>query len=819
MPGLLKSFHSFMFGLSTKQVRQAFPVSMTIDMKDTFLKRIRVLQHLILSLLLCLFAVHGAAQPEPCDIKNPQMTPTCMEACIICNIDGFTGRHESSVPGTLPADFCTHIVHNAQWIAFQAASTSLKIKLTVGNCVTGDGLEMGIYKSLDCQSFKLISNCEGEVRGGQSAIFTMTEPLVIGQYYYLAMDGNNGDNCNWTFEVLQGSTAVDPLSVTAPIQGVDRTCPDIDQVFTTEPETGAVLFDWTLNGQPVGDPTLPSITLNFPQEGLYTLCVTARNACDEATTTCKEIQVRIPTPEPLPIMLCNDDCFAIGDTLFCDDGFHTYSFPTQDGCDSIVIVNISRLEPAVNDLTLTICEGDTVYLGNTPYYQAGYYQQMLQSSAMCDSLINLDLEVIQCNILVEYSTEDVSCFGERDGEIRFTLTNGNVPFTYIWQHLREGLTGQGSITDLNKEEIIRGLPRGTVAIKITDASGNNQVLLIDINTPDPLLLFPTFSNYDGTMISCYGASDGSIAVFATGGSAPYQYLWDRGDDSPIAANLSAGNCSLTVTDIKGCAVSEVFEVTSPPPITAELYYSDATCDGLNTGSIAVLTVDGGAEPYLFSLNGSEFASKSRFDSLIAGNYLITIRDNQGCTTQTTAKIRATILPQLTGVTNYEVHLGDEVQLEIQANASELSMIRWEAIDALSCNSCLEPVVKPLTSGVYRIWVSSQDLCWDSLTLYIQVIKNRNVYAPNVFSPNFDTSNDFFTLYGNKELDYFNLSIYDRWGGLIFGKNNLVDSDGQDGWDGTIHGMPVEAGVYVWVAELHFIDGETEIRRGDVAVVK
>ena len=53
---------------------------------------------------------------------------------------------------------------------------------------------------------------------------------------------------------------------------------------------------------------------------------------------------------------------------------------------------------------------------------------------------------------------------------------------------------------------------------------------------------------------------------------------------------------------------------------------------------------------------------------------------------------------------------------------------------------------------------------------------------------FDTSNDFFTLYGNKNsiIQFIDLLT---GGGLIFGKNNLVDSDGQDGWDGTSHGMP------------------------------
>ncbi|MBV6654274.1 MAG: hypothetical protein KI786_10985, partial [Mameliella sp.] len=91
--------------------------------------------------LLMLLPLFVAAQPEPCDLDNPEMTPTCAEACVICDIDGFTGRHESEIPGVLPDDFCTFIVHNAQWIAFQAGSTDLSIELSVSGCTLGNGLE------------------------------------------------------------------------------------------------------------------------------------------------------------------------------------------------------------------------------------------------------------------------------------------------------------------------------------------------------------------------------------------------------------------------------------------------------------------------------------------------------------------------------------------------------------------------------------------------------------------------------------------------------------------------------------------------------
>ena len=90
-------------------------------------KRIAVV---IIQLGMILLSTNLYGQPAVCEVANPDMTPTCLEACIICDIDGFTGRHQSDVVGSLPDDFCTLVVHNAQWIAFQAASVDLRIRMT-----------------------------------------------------------------------------------------------------------------------------------------------------------------------------------------------------------------------------------------------------------------------------------------------------------------------------------------------------------------------------------------------------------------------------------------------------------------------------------------------------------------------------------------------------------------------------------------------------------------------------------------------------------------------------------------------------------------
>ena len=72
-----------------------------------------LMRRIFLLLLFCApFLVF--AQPIPCTEDPPEMTSFCEDACIICDIDGFTGRHESNMSGMAPFDFCTVVVQEVQ---------------------------------------------------------------------------------------------------------------------------------------------------------------------------------------------------------------------------------------------------------------------------------------------------------------------------------------------------------------------------------------------------------------------------------------------------------------------------------------------------------------------------------------------------------------------------------------------------------------------------------------------------------------------------------------------------------------------------------
>ena len=301
--------------------------------------------YLFLPFLLC--ATLCWAQPEPCTDDPPEMTSICGSACVICDIDGFSGRHESAIPGTAPVDFCTFVVHNAQWIAFIAGSENLTIEIVTSNCEQNLGLEVGIYEGIDCSNFRAVSTCLGgtntPITPGAPRQISNTVPLVIGQYYYLIMDGAFGDNCDWTLEVITGSTQADPLVEPPLIEGPLEACPEVAATYWTPGLEGGTNYSWTLDGVEISQ--TDSVEISWPSSGVFELCLNVSNACDAAPPTCQNITV---SPIPVTVfeeIICEGECFSLNETTeLCEEGFFEFNFSTAEGCDSVVFVDLVVFE-------------------------------------------------------------------------------------------------------------------------------------------------------------------------------------------------------------------------------------------------------------------------------------------------------------------------------------------------------------------------------------------------------------------------------------------------------------------------------------------
>jgi len=778
----------------------------------------------IFSLALCQLVISFplAAQPEPCGMP-PEMTPLCADACIICDIDGFTGINNGGSAGEAPPGFCTFIVHNARWVAFQAGSENISILLSVSNCQMGNGLELAIYESTDCESFQLVSNCRGgfaPVPEGSSGTFENTEPLTVGQYYYIVMDGNGGDVCNWTFTVLEGSTQVAPLENSGTISGDLYVCPDAVRTYATTEVAGATIYEWTLDGQFISEERM--IDLSWGEEGTYELCVTARNACDEAAPTCVEVVVASIPPTLFEEVICEGDSFMYNDTTaLSETGIYEYQYKTGEGCDSTVIVDLEVVATSFTDLAVGICEGDSIYIGNTPYFEAGQHTEILQNYAGCDSTVSLNLGLIECEIQGTIVGNPVVCAGESSGALEFVLQSGTPPFSFNWQQLDGTPSGDGAVNELGQETAIPNLPRGTYLVTVTDQLGNDVILIAEVQEPPVFTGELSVSDYNGFNISCFDEADGRLDAQAAGGAPPYSYSWSNGEGEEMITGLSAGEYAVAITDSYGCEIVLDTILEAPPSLSLEASFIDPSCEGLETGRIEVLNISGGVPPYQFDNNGTGFIEEASFDLLPEGNYTLTVKDANGCEVDTTATTTAPVIPIIDAGQDITINLAESAGLSLASNIPlDGTNTRWTPASGLSCVGCPRPEAMPFVSATYTVEVVSEDDCLAVDSITIVVNERRRVYIPNAFSPNDDGVNDRYILYAGPEATLVRtFNIYSRWGEKVYEQSGFPPNDPGFGWGGQFRGEPLKTGIYAWFAEVEFLDGVVVLYEGEVALVR
>ncbi|MGQ0827654.1 MAG: PKD domain-containing protein [Bacteroidota bacterium] len=229
---------------------------------------------------------------------------------------------------------------------------------------------------------------------------------------------------------------------------------------------------------------------------------------------------------------------------------------------------------------------------------------------------------------------DVSCNGGNNGSATISVSGGTSPYTYTWSPS----AGTGPT--------ISNLTAGTYSLTVTDNAGCSATTTTTILQPTALSL-----NSLGSTLNCVGGTDGSVAVTASGGTAPYTYLWTSGSTDASVLNLSAGTYTLTVTDNNGCTKNATATVASPAPIVLTPSSTDATCGGSN-GSASV-SVSGGSSPYAYSWSpGGE--TTATISAISGGSYTVSITDNKSCTQTTTVVVNnsgaATLTVDSTAVT-------------------------------------------------------------------------------------------------------------------------------------------------------------------------
>ncbi|MBC7884704.1 MAG: hypothetical protein H7X99_04475, partial [Saprospiraceae bacterium] len=712
------------------------------------------------------------AQPPICG-NNPAMTSICKDACIICDIDGFTGRNNSNITGQAPQGFCTSLVHHMQWIGFIAGTADISIEITVFNCVDNDGLEVGLYESLDCVTFRKISECDTDIRENEVRVFTNTVPLIIGQYYYFVMDGSGGDICNYTIKVKSGSTKVLPLETAANIAMPSVVCQNENFDISTPGLMGATFYNWTLDGVLLN--TTTSFKHVFDKPGKYEICLLASNVCDLAPSSCKTIEV-LPVPiSRFQQQVCYGECFRYEGNQYCNSGLYDIKLLAANGCDSIVTLDLIVDDRVTATTSLHICDGDTLTLGNGKFYAEGQHETIISNEEGCNIYMTLDLKLIKCNITSTSLSTPAKCNGENSGMISFKVDNGTPPFRYTGFKIENpSITFMGDLDAVNKIVQLSGLDEGNYIITILDTFGNSRVINNFVSQPPLLSSDVVTSDYNNFQVSCYGSNDGYFIIQPTGGVSPYTYKHtDLTSTSDTISNLISGTYTTVVTDSNGCEEMIITNINQPDSLHMIPDFIDPDCNGLNTGSIVVSMISGGVPPYLFSMNYGPKLDITTYNNLTEGIYSIEMYDNNDCYIKYSELLTAPEIPELI-VENSDltVMLGDSILMKVISNLSEQTII-WTPNENIGCKECLVTYALPVNDTDYLLSVISKDGCEKNVLISVKVDKKRSFTISNIISDNDDQHNDKIRYFAGKDVAYItHFSIYDRWGNLIFENTNI-----------------------------------------------
>ena len=259
--------------------------------------------------------------------------------------------------------------------------------------------------------------------------------------------------------------------------------------------------------------------------------------------------------------------------------------------------------------------------GNGPFTDqitglgAGTQEIIAIDAAGCRDTITFDLASLSTPIGLTTSVDSVQCNGEATGMAEVIASGGFGMFSYEW-----------NTTPVNTTSTATLLSAGTYTVVVTDEAGCTNEAMVVVEEPAELLV-----TLDTVGISCNAADDGQAMLTGMGGTLPYTYTWSTGETTPILTNLGENPTTGTLTDANGCSAALTVALTEPALLTLDLLPENLSCFGNASGQIQAMPENiNGTANYSWSGPNSFNATTGMISDLVAGEYCVTITDNNAC---------------------------------------------------------------------------------------------------------------------------------------------------------------------------------------------
>lgn len=645
----------------------------------------------------------------------------------------------------------------------------------------------------------LWTSIDGNIVGGANTL----NPVVDagGDYNLLVTNTFNGCTAESLVTVEQESQLPD-ISIAEPDS---LTCTLLSLELEGIVTGGDLsLFDiiWTSpNGNIVNNGNTLNPTINEP--GTYILTLENSQSADCVTSTQIEVATDLIPPEPIieqaSMLTCAITSFEIDASNSSSIEDFSIAWSTTNG-------NIqsggNTLMPTINqpgdyEITLTNLEN-----GCTASQSIEIEQNIEDPIAVADVNGELNCNVEALNL---------------DG----TNSSNGLQYAYNWT-TSDGtiMEGQTTLTPVISDP-------GTYYLQVMDIDNgcdDMDEVMVGENILDPIAVAG-----DPVEINC-ATGEASLNGMASSGSTNLEFSWSTnngniliGQNSPTPTVNEIGDYLLMVTNLdNGCTSEDAVPVILNLPI-GEVGSTDPFCID-ETGSIEFLSVASGTPPYQYSFDGgNNFSTTPTAFNVEPGAYSVLVQDEKGCEYEETVLIESGLEATLSVEPEVALQLGDSYQINTLLNfpESELQSVTWTPATNLSCADCLTPIATPTDFSVYQVDVTTKDGCEASGVIRFVVSKDIDIYVPNAFSPNGDGTNDVLLIYADqKRISRIKSFLgFNRWGETVFQFFNFDPNDPNFGWDGTHRGEPMNPAVFVWFAEIEFLDGRVELYKGDVVLMR
>jgi gliding motility-associated-like protein len=408
--------------------------------------------------------------------------------------------------------------------------------------------------------------------------------------------------------------------------------------------------------------------------GTYVIHVQSSVGCLKDTTITLTDSVQVHANIPLTNILCNGGntgvitvngnggvgpvyTYAIGtgsystNNVFNGLAAGSYVIHVHDNAGCYLDTTVSLTQPAVLNATASVtnvvCSGTntgsvTVNAtgGVTPYTYAngtgpygpsntfnnlapGTYTIHTKDANNC--IKDVTITITQPNAIVIDSVRITQplCFGGTNGSV-IIYAHGGTP----------GLTYAINTNPYAVSNTITGVPAGTHVLHVKDA--NNCIKDTTITVQQPTQIIPAAVV---TKSICATLDNGKVVLSATGGTPGYTYAVGTGayGSSGTFMPLASGTYVFHIKDANNCIRDTIINVLDSLNPVGQVTITEPLCNGQSNGSLTV-TGSGGSNPFTYALNAGTYSIVNTFDSLAAGNYVIHIKDANGCIKDTNVTV-------------------------------------------------------------------------------------------------------------------------------------------------------------------------------------